>query len=106
MARLCPYCRCGMQRPRKGQNRQQDPYRRTRDHIRPRGWGGSDTADNIRHCCGRCNQQRAQCSHCIGALACARAVARDTGAPVAQVIRVWRFVAIDNLDPIPILKAA
>jgi hypothetical protein len=94
-ALLCPYCRCGMQR-RRHRPGSIDPHRRTRDHIRPKAWGGSDSADNIRDVCRRCNEQRAVCGHCIGALACARAVACSRHASVASVIRQWRFAVVGN----------
>lgn len=64
---------------------------RTRDHIRPASWYGDDTDSNIRFCCALCNELRAQCGHCVGALACARAVAGDVGFSPRVVIRSWRF---------------
>jgi hypothetical protein len=51
----------------------------TRDHIRPRAWGGENTRENLRVFCRDCNQLRAMADHCLGALACARAIAFQRG---------------------------
>lgn len=94
----CPYCgnimipprRCGL-RP----GRVPPSNMRTRDHIRPRAWGGADAADNRRYCCQRCNQLRAALGHCIGALACVIAVARDRRRPsrsIGYVARSWHLL--------------
>jgi hypothetical protein len=64
---------------------------RTRDHILPKAMLGDDDPSNLRPSCHRCNQLRAECGHCIGALACARAVARSQGRDVRQVIKDWRY---------------
>jgi hypothetical protein len=76
---------------------QHNPQSISRDHIRPRAWGGDDTAENRRLCCKSCNENRGTCGHCIGALACVRAVARDPrrhNPSVRQLIRNWKLGAI------------
>lgn len=67
------------------------PRRRSRDHICPTSWGGPNRADNIRHVCQDCNSLRAACGHCIGALACARAVAADIGQRPLTIIVRWNL---------------
>lgn len=70
------------------------------DHILPRQWGGAklhNLARNTRLCCQSCNQLRAVCGHCVGALAGVRAVSRDRGVLEMDVIREWglQLVALD-----------
>lgn len=79
----CPYC--GRRMAYK------PPLQSTKDHICPKAWGGPDDAENIRVVCYRCNTDRALAGHCIGALACARVVARSEGATAEQVLRYWRL---------------
>lgn len=50
-------------------------HKPTRDHIRPRAWGGANALENLRVFCNECDQLRALAGHCLGALACARAIA-------------------------------
>lgn len=85
----CPYCGCRMIiGGRFPQDRQ-----RTRDHIMPRDWGGNDHLDNLRPCCRRCNENRARCGHCVGALACVLVVAEGPGSSQSarQIIRRWNL---------------
>ena len=79
----CPYC--GSLMGGYGQ-----PHSRSRDHIVPRAWGGPNRSDNIRIVCARCNLLRGEAGHCIGALACAHAVAGDWRA-TEWVLRRWRL---------------
>lgn len=52
----------------------------SRDHIIPREWGGMDTlwwdesgeVRNVKPACVKCNQLRARCGHCVGAMAAVR----------------------------------
>lgn len=68
--------------------------RMSKDHILPRAWGGgklSLIAINTRWICQECNQQRAACGHCVGALACVRQVATESCVAVSTVLRRWRM---------------
>jgi len=78
-----------------GRNRARAP---TRDHIFPKTWGGTNDAENIRIVCRRCNMDRALAGHCIGALACARSVARSEGATAEDVLRYWRLPRLKRFD--------
>ncbi len=49
----------------------------TKDHIFPKLWGGANAAENYRIVCRRCNSLRAAMGHCVGAMACLRAIADD-----------------------------
>lgn len=72
---------------------------KTRDHIMPVAWGGSTSFygaggmvdRKTRPMCARCNCLRGSVGHCIGALACAIAVANTECAPVPKIIRRWGF---------------
>ena len=71
------------------------PYRMSRDHIRPREWGGTvrtygDTR-NVRVMCQDCNGLIAACGHCAAAAACVRDVARQTGARTGAVLSAWEM---------------
>ncbi len=73
----------------------------TRDHIMPRTWGGSSSfyglgiVDRItRKMCARCNALRGATGHCVGALACALAVANDECVPANLIIRRWKFSSV------------
>lgn len=71
--------------------------RMSKDHIMPRAWGGgrvSLIANNFRWVCQECNQQRAACGHCVGALACVRQVAAETCVSISAVIKHWRMGAV------------
>lgn len=55
--------------------------------------GGHDTllrgkVRNIRYLCAECNELRAACGHCIGAVACIRAIAERRGIPVWYALRL------------------
>lgn len=78
---LCPYCKNPMSPSRKPAQQS-----RTRDHILPREWGGTDAADNIRKVCTTCNGLRALAAHCVGVLACARAVKQRTHLSIRQIL--------------------
>lgn len=89
----CPSCGHAMSISARGHS-SNSPYRRTRDHILPRERGGlgvmyGDTR-NIRIMCARCNGILADCFHCVGALACVRAVASNE--PSAKQITVIRML--------------
>lgn len=82
---LCPICG-------KPMIRQNWHVRRpSRDHIRPRELGGDDAPDNKRLMCQHCNSLRAFAGHCLGALACARAVADENPYAVLQILKSWRL---------------
>lgn len=44
---------------------------------------------NVRQMCQACNDLRAACGHCVGAMACVRAVAVEVGQPPARIVRLW-----------------
>jgi hypothetical protein len=62
--------------------------RKSNDHILPREWGGQDEPDNFRVSCQECNELRARCGHCVGALACVIAVA-DNRSRLPILISRW-----------------
>lgn len=81
-----------------------DPHRGpSRDHIMPREWHSPPRLTlgegHIRVLCLDCNGLRAMAGHCLGALACARAVAENVGYHNALVrgarlvLRRWRRAA-------------
>lgn len=80
--RNCPQCR----KPMTSHNR-----RPTRDHIKPREFGGLSIPENIRIVCSDCNGLRALAGHCVGALACALAVANEMRIAPLHVILRWRL---------------
>jgi hypothetical protein len=50
---------------------------------------GSDHIENLRMVCSLCNQSRAAAGHCVGALACVRAVLNRKRPTVGDVSRLW-----------------
>lgn len=83
-AERCPHCGRAMER---------DPrvtVGRTRDHIFPREWGGTDVPINIKMICKQCNEHRAMAGHCVGALACARACVPHFK-QVPLLLHYWRL---------------
>lgn len=91
----CPYCGVEMRRPRQ-RVRQLKSYRPpencpTNDHILPKARGGQDVAENYRRVCLSCNRMRGAVGHCIGALACVRAVAGARNMNQLAVIRLWKL---------------
>ncbi len=107
----CSYCGCKTlpspdeQSPYRvldGVNRHQK--RRSFDHIFPREWGGKDAADNFRVSCQDCNEFRAECGHCVGAMACVLAVtSKESWSAITRprfVAREWfRFLNINGGRP-------
>jgi hypothetical protein len=63
----------------------------SKDHILPQEWGGNDHPTNLRQCCRECNELRARAGHCVGVLACVRAVARSTHQHPGMVLSRWRL---------------
>lgn len=82
-----------------------DPQRASRGHILPRARGGEfimhlDTR-NSRWMCAACNGLVAGAYHCVGALACARDVARDLSrtdpsVTTRTVMNQWGFGKLVN----------
>lgn len=98
----CPYCGVGMTRPARGRQFKAAihlPTDRSWDHIRPRAWGGNDSAENRRWCCRRCNELRARCGHCPAALIMAIGVANDLGVKYSMIVERWRLSTI-NANPL------
>lgn len=78
--------------------------RMSKDHILPRVWGGGRLgviAVNTRWVCQECNQQRAACGHCVGALACVRTVASESCVPVSAVMRHWKMGTVAQTIRLP-----
>ena len=86
----CPYCGRLMFSPANYRGR----LMKTRDHIRPREWGGNDDSDNIRLVCSECNGLRPRCGHCHAALMIAWSVGRDTQRRAVSVITLWNLPRI------------
>src|SRR5579859_4677416 len=91
----CPYC--GHQMTFPGRDGRMGVRTRSVDHIMPREWGGDNTSENRRIVCRTCNELRAAAGHCLGALACARAVSQN--AHPQYVLNRWRLVTITRLVP-------
>ncbi len=105
----CSYCGCKTlpspdeQSPYRvldGVNRHQK--RRSFDHIFPREWGGKDAADNFRVSCQDCNEFRAECGHCVGAMACVLAVtSKESWSVITRprfLAREWFRVIVPSSD--------
>jgi hypothetical protein len=80
----------------------------TRDHIVPQAWGGGDWlfshskedgVSNIKLCCADCNVNRGMVGHCVGAMACVRAVGASTKRSFSDVTRAWNLHRIIPLAP-------
>lgn len=96
---LCPLCGASMVLSHEvgRAHRYDHPHRMSRDHILPREWGGAllgRIARNTRWCCQECNRDRASCGHCVGAMACARAVAKDRGVHLHDLLRLWGMAQV------------
>lgn len=78
----CPVC---------GYQMTGERWRESRDRILPGAWGGQYRPENIRIICQLCNTLRAQAGHCIGALACARAVTGNARGGEAMIMQLWGF---------------
>jgi hypothetical protein len=85
-ARRCPYCGRAIRGWETGAHNE---WAATRDHIFPKAWGGANTADNIRIVCNACNVLRGAAGHCLGALACVRAVAGAGYRSEIAILRAW-----------------
>jgi hypothetical protein len=84
----CAYCGKVMQAPRdRGGGFNSDSP--TRDRIFPGEWGGTYAMDNVKIVHGQCNVERSAAGHCLGALACAKSVARDRRVSVFVVLAAW-----------------
>lgn len=95
----CPYCRRPMI---KSKGRPNETHRfATRDHIMPQEWGGDNAKDNIRPCCQKCNQLRAACGHCVGAMACVLTVARTERLDHNVIAKRWGLLYLATLIQIP-----
>jgi hypothetical protein len=69
------------------------PRRRpTRDHIWPRAWGKGPPGFRQRVLCHDCNVLRGLAGHCLGMVACARAVAAPDYAAVHRLLIHWRRI--------------
>lgn len=102
--RPCPLCGVIM-RERHGSK----PDSLTYDHILPRERGGTLSMHGYAHCrgiggptrnrrivCKHCNELLGQCGHCIGALACVRAVMTADAPPRSErsVLKAWGMYAV------------
>lgn len=85
---ICPYCSRRMVIARSLKN---DQLARTKDHIRPKAWGGNNDPNNIRLCCRRCNELRAGAGHCHAIVMMAWSVARGTKRRPEEVLRQWKL---------------
>lgn len=54
--------------------------------------GGTDRAENIRMVHSHCNNLREHANDCVGALACAWAVAEDPSPTITTAVRIIRRV--------------
>lgn len=100
--RRCPYCSRVMS-SRRGARRI-DVLERTRDHIRPKAWGGSDDRDNFRDCCWECNGLRPLTGHCHAALMIAISVAQQEHVKTRAIIDRWRLGSVRVLNPVMMRK--
>jgi hypothetical protein len=87
--RMCPHCGFEMT-PTKSGETVATSLTETFDHILPLAANGSDHPENLRLICFLCNQSRAASGHCVGALACVRAVLGRQRPPVRDVYLTWR----------------
>ena len=105
----CPIC--GVVMPQQpGTNTSAYMFRRSADHILPQSRGGrkkihGDTK-NTRIVCQTCNELLACCGHCIGAMACVRAVTRTMG-PVKfpdkrMAMRWWKKMKTEDRNRVGI----
>jgi hypothetical protein len=79
-------------------------HRMSKDHILPRHWGGGGVgkyARNTRWICQECNNHRAACGHCVGALACVQQVASESCISVSAVLRRWKMGKVAALIVVP-----
>ena len=100
---LCPYCGFAMER-NKGGSTAGKTLMATLDHILPQVAGGSDHPENLRIVCQLCNGSRGATGHCVGALACVRAVLgrkRPTESEVSRLWTHWRRVSAGLTVPPP-----
>lgn len=81
---LCPHCGFQMSKDRSATNGA------TLDHILPQAANGSHHRSNLRVVCKLCNQTRAATGHCIGAMACVRAVLERKRPTVGEASRLWQ----------------
>lgn len=81
---LCPHCGFQMSKDRSATNGA------TIDHILPQAANGSHHRSNLRVICKLCNQTRAATGHCIGAMACVRAVLERKRPTVGEASRLWQ----------------
>lgn len=84
----CPHCGFPMAPPAR-RGGPQTTLDASLDHIVPLCAGGSNNPENLRVVCKLCNQSRAVAGHCVGALACVRAVLGRKRPPVGEVARRW-----------------
>ncbi len=82
---VCPYCGFQMSKDKTASNGA------TYDHILPLAANGSNHPTNLKVVCKLCNQSRAVAGHCVGALACVRAVLGRKRPTVGDVARVWVY---------------
>lgn len=98
----CPYCLRVMS-SRRGA-RAITVLERTRDHIRPKAWGGNDDRDNFRDCCWECNGLRALVGHCHAALMIAISVAQEEHVKTRAIIDRWHLAHVRVLNPVMMRK--
>lgn len=100
MSNRCYICE-GLFAPRSEGPRH--PARKTRDHVLPKCWGGTDLlhgdTKNTKDACSRCNGLRAKAGHCVGALAAARAVCFSTAQSEESVLHTWEHRKRVNGSP-------
>ncbi len=82
-------------------NASSHPQRKSFDHRLPRSRGASrlpDGVNNFRTMCQACNGLLAAAGHCVGAVACLRAVSDDMCSTPVAVFRKWRMSKVWNTD--------
>lgn len=93
---FCPMCGVLMRANSRLPN--PSPYRVSRDHILPRARGGTaalpEGVRNERIICQSCNSDIQACCHCVGLLACVRAVAADSKTTKVVIMKRWRIGAV------------
>jgi hypothetical protein len=62
---------------------------RSWDHVLPRARGGLSDPDNLRSVCRGCNELRAMCGECVGAMATVRAVAGPNHNNDRHIAKTW-----------------
>lgn len=88
LADPCPHCGFAMV-PAARKAGPQTTLDASLDHIIPRAARGSHNPENLRVVCKLCNQSRAVTEHCVGALACVRAVLERRRPTTGEVARCW-----------------